>query len=64
MIIGKGLDNGTAKLYWCVITQAIISRYRNIKRFNINYIKKSILVFYMTAYCKVMGIDTNHDLFL
>ena len=23
MIIGKGLDNGTAKLYRCVITQAI-----------------------------------------
>ena len=23
MIIGKGLDNGTAKFYWCVITQAI-----------------------------------------
>jgi hypothetical protein len=23
MIIGKGLDNGTAKFYRCVITQAI-----------------------------------------
>jgi hypothetical protein len=23
MIIGKGLDNETAKFYWCVITQAI-----------------------------------------
>jgi hypothetical protein len=23
MIIGKGVDNGTAKFYWCVITQAI-----------------------------------------
>ena len=23
MTIGKGLDNGTAKFYWCLITQAI-----------------------------------------